>query len=120
MKYFNKIKQTSLFLALVFLNSCSDSKSDAPENLLTQIKMVEILTYIHIAEAKISNKQFQGDSSLMMFQKLQNEIFVKNKVKKEDYDKSYQYYLDNITLLDDIYARVVDSLSLREAIKKID
>ncbi len=76
--------------------------------------MTSILVDIHVAEAQVEHMGLMADTSLVYFKKLQQDIFKKHKITQKDFYNSYDYYTDNVSELDKIYERVVDSLSVRE------
>lgn len=83
--------------------------------------MVNILIDIHLIEAKVNHLKIKNrDSSAAVYTALQDQVFKEHKVSQKQYVKSYIYYKANAHLLDNIYSRVVDSLSLRQKILKMD
>lgn len=109
-----------LFILIVFLSVFSCDKKDPamPDDLLSKESMVNILINIHIAEAAISLKDLPSDSAQVLYKRKKQEIFKEHGVASSRFYKSYQYYISDIKGMDDIYAAVIDSLSLREAIGK--
>lgn len=106
-------------LCIVGLWAC-DGDDRPPSDLIPQDKMAEILTEIHVAEARVTNMQLRSqDSSVFVFDKLQNRIWKKNKVDTSLYRKSYTYYTSHPTLLTEIYDRVEKNLEVREKKKNI-
>ncbi len=90
-----------------------------PDNILDKDKMVKILVDIHLCEAKCGQSFLRGDTAKTLYARMENELFIKYKISKQSYLNSYQYYMNNLSEFDDIYARVVDSLSLREQLNKL-
>lgn len=74
--------------------------------------MVELLTEIHILEAQVDKLRLTKDSSYLVYNTLEKEIFEKYKVNKKQYEDSYQFYLKQPERLDKIYSIVVDSLNV--------
>ncbi len=110
-------KSIFIFLTVAVLASCGEN---LPEGILERDKMVGVLIRIHIAEAKTNNSYRYADSIKSYYQVLEDTIFKNYNTNKADFDKSYQYYMKDPTKMEKIYAEVVDSLSFREGIKKID
>ena len=81
--------------------------------------MVEILIDVHLVESAISLKNLSKDSSVLLYKLYEKEILKKHKVSENNYKTSAEYYSQNAKMLDQIYEVVVDSLSLREAQKKL-
>ncbi len=97
-----------------------DGEDSPPDDLISQEKMAEILTEIHIAEARVTNMQLRSqDSSIMLYDKLQKRIWEKNKVDTSIYKKSYSFYTTHPALLSEIYDQVEKNLEVREKKKNI-
>ena len=87
---------------------------DKPENLLSQDKMVEVLVDIHMAEGITSALPVAYDSSQVLYKLLENEIFLKHELEDSVFSASLRYYLGDPTVMDKIYLRVIDSLSVKD------
>lgn len=83
--------------------------------MIPEGKMVRILADIHTTEATIETKVIYPDTALMVFNKEQEEIFRQHKVTKEQFEKSYDYYLEHLQEMDKLYEMVVDTLVMRES-----
>lgn len=73
-----------------------------------------MLIDVHILESKINDLKLSFDSSRLVYNTLEQEIFKEHETTEEAYRKSYQFYTMNIALLDDVYAIIVDSLNFME------
>ena len=108
-----------LTLFAVGLLACGGNDSP-PGDLIPQEKMAEILTEIHVAEARVTHLQLRSqDSSIFVYDKLQKMIWKKNKVDTSLYRKSYTYYTSHPGLLAEIYDKVEENLEVREKKKNI-
>ena len=77
--------------------------------------MVQILTDVHLAEAKTSRANLRSlDSSRTLYQRYEQEILKKYRTDTATYRKSLRFYLENTGYLEEIYQVVVDTLSQRE------
>jgi hypothetical protein len=109
-----------LIFIFLLLSACVEPEKP-PANLLTKEQMIAILTDIHIAESKVNMMNLRSyDSMQVLYRKLESDIYKKHRVDTAVYNVSYRYYLENMQLMDEIYAALVDSLSLRESLGKID
>jgi hypothetical protein len=110
-----------LFACLILVTVACVEEPTPPEGTISKEKMVKILMDIHIAEAKVGRLTFRSvDSSKLLFKRMELDIFKKHQVDTATYRKSFEFYLQNTSYLDEIYATVVDSLSYRESIGKMD
>jgi hypothetical protein len=107
-------KVIPLFFFLLLLGCVTENKP--PENIMTRQEMIDFLIDLHIVEAKISMSRIPYDSIKLFFPEVEDSLYRKHQISDTLYKKSYQYYLKNITLMEEIYSAVVDSLSLRERI----
>lgn len=82
--------------------------------------MVGILIRLHIAEAKVQHSMLVNDTLQIFYKHMEDSILARYNVSKTQFEGSYEYYVKNIEKMDKIYAQVIDSLSLREALGKID
>ncbi len=99
---------------LLLLSACVESPKPPP-GTLDKDRMINILIDIHIAEAKASGASLRSQDSVTVYYKtLEQDVFKKHGVDSTTYYNSYRYYMANIKQMDQIYAAVVDSLSLRE------
>ncbi len=97
---------------------CSPANEPKPANLLTEEQMTRILIDVHLVEAQIENAGMPLDSGETVYRKMHRDILRKYKVKEADFNTSYQYYLRNLSGLDKIYEKVIDSLTVRETLIK--
>jgi hypothetical protein len=110
------VKKYFLPIICFLFSACnSEDVKQVPAGLLSKEKMISILIDVHIEESKLMQRNFKPDSGQIAFRNRKEEILKKNGVSQEDFQKSYQYYMENITEMDAIYAIVIDSLSLRES-----
>ena len=100
-----------LFLTFFLIFTCKNDTIDN-KKYISKEKMVNILIDIHLIEEKVNQLNFSKDSSIVMFDMLEKEIFQKYNITDEDYRKSYSHYFFNPKELDDIYQSVIDSLNV--------
>ena len=73
-----------------------------------------MLIDIHILESEIQNLRIRKDSSQLIYNSLEREIFKNNNVDKGVYLKSFEYYLNDVEAMEKIYDVVIDSLNYME------
>ena len=99
---------------LVILSACS-TKPEPPQDLLPQEKMVEILIEVHLLEAKIKNLSIRPiDSAKVVYAHYEKLLFADFNITQDQYERSFNYYTENLPEFKDIYTTVVDSLMQRE------
>ncbi|TDE13909.1 DUF4296 domain-containing protein [Dyadobacter psychrotolerans] len=103
-----------LMICLVFNSGCS-SDEKPPKDTLSQEQMASILTDIHIAESRVTRMQLKSsDSSLMVFNKLKQDIWKKYKVDTLNYRNSYTFYMTHPKQMSQIYEKVNKKIESRE------
>ena len=112
-----RVFYTAFFL---LLPACISPDKKPPEGIMSKAQMVSYLIDMHIEEAKISTLRIPEDTVKKFYGKIQQELFRKHGVSDSIYFKSLSYYLYDVKSMDDIYAAVVDSLSLRERLHNVN
>lgn len=100
-------------LLLLSLAGCEENPK--PKDLLSEEEMVNVLIDIHLSEGIASSLPIPYDSSQVLYSLLEKELFVKHQVADSVFTRSMIYYLQDPAIMDRIYARVVDSLVVRES-----
>ena len=104
-----------LLLALVLVLACTGKKSPPP-GILSEDQMVMVLTDIQLTEGKVSALPISYDSSQVLYSLLEKEVFLKHSVSDSLFTQSMLYYLEDAKAMEQIYARVIDSLTVLETI----
>lgn len=102
----------ALIVSLFWFISCSEEKSE--EGVLSEDKMVSVLVDIHLTEGIASAMPVPYDSSQTLYKLLEEDVFLKHEVSDSVFNESLRYYLQYPNRMDQIYARVIDSLVVRE------
>ncbi len=104
----------NIFLtALVILCACSTN--EAPEDLIGTEKMVKVLTEVHLLETKINNLSIDPyDSTKAVYNHYEKLLFEDLGITQDQYERSFNYYVDNPNEFEKIYNAVVDTLMQRE------
>tara|TARA_R110002072_G_scaffold294895_1_gene465423 strand:+ start:13476 stop:13733 length:258 start_codon:yes stop_codon:yes gene_type:complete len=77
--------------------------------------MVEVLIDIHITEGLTGAIPVSYDSSKVLYNLLEMDVFLKHQVSDSVFTQSMLYYLQDPAQMEQIYSRVVDSLVVRES-----
>lgn len=107
-----KIKHVFYFLLLLSCGTAEQKPVVIPADVLPKEKMAEVITDIHIAEAKAGLEPYQDSAyAITSFEK----IFEQNKITRAQYDSSLVFYIEHPELLDTIYGQVLNELSKMQA-----
>jgi hypothetical protein len=109
------MKTLILVFLLILLPGCLKEEK-IPKDIMSKQDMVDFLIDLHIVEARISLARIPNDSIQLFFPEIEDSLYRKHQITDSLYKKSYQYYLQHIRVMEEIYSAVVDSLSLRERI----
>lgn len=101
------------FLFLVFALSCDSHR--APSGVLSEDEMVNILIDIQLTEGMVGALPISYDSSQVLYSLMEKDIFIKHGVEDSVFVNSMRFYLEDARKMDQIYARVIDSLVVRES-----
>ena len=116
------ISHTLIMLMFIFsaLGCTSDSTLiDPPPQLLSKQQMTSFLIDLHLAEAKMNYIEMRKTDSLeIIFRNYEKYLMTQHGFTDSVYLKSYEYYLDHMELMDEIYSDVVDSLSVMNSRQK--
>ncbi|MDG1276795.1 MAG: DUF4296 domain-containing protein [Algoriphagus sp.] len=108
-----------LLLSFFFLCLLGCDPEKLPEGILPEEKMVEVLIDIQLTEGIAGAMPISYDSSQVLYRLLEREVFLKHEVQDSVFTQSMVYYLQYPYKMDAIYARVVDSLSLKQASENV-
>jgi len=104
---------------LMIFAGCTKEETP-PEGTLPEEKMADILTDIHIAESRVTRLQLKSlDSSILIFDKLKQEVWKKHKVDTLAYRNSYSFYMTHPVYMTRIYQSVNKKIEAREKTKNI-
>lgn len=107
------------FLCLFLLSfySCKQ-KTQIPPNILDEDKMVELITQLEITQAYFKIKSI-GEDSLLFANNYQEQlfdtIFSQHNISYEEFNSSLMYYSSEPKKIEEIYSKVLISLSEQQA-----
>ena len=82
--------------------------------------MAKILADIHITEAKVNRLSFQAyDSTRVVYLEYERRIMAKYKVDTARYKASYQFYVQNPSLMVKVYDETLNILDEKKKNKQI-
>ncbi|MFN3999216.1 DUF4296 domain-containing protein [Algoriphagus sp.] len=104
----------ALFLFSSILVSCDLNR--VPAGILPEDMMVNVLIDIQLTEGMVSAIPISYDSSQVLYNLLEKDVFIKHGVEDSVFINSMLFYLEDARKMDKIYARVIDSLVVRESV----
>lgn len=108
-----------LFLTVLVIVSACSTESEVPEDLIPQDQMVSVLVEVHMLESKIKNLSIRPlDSAKVVYDHYENLLFADFNITQDQYERSFNYYIENLDEFEDVYTTVVDTLMQREKISK--
>lgn len=103
----------------VFACDAPDELIQPPADLLSKKQMTSLLIDLHLAEAKTSYTNVRSADSLeMLYRNYEYAIFEEHGVTDSAYLHSYEYYLDHMEQMEEIYTAIVDSFSVMNSQEK--
>jgi len=94
---------------------CAGCSTSVPEWALDKKTMASVLIEMYIQEARISEMNLSQDSASVLNQLALERTLKEKNIPDSVYQKSYHYYMENLKKFDEVYAIVIDSLKVREA-----
>lgn len=87
-----------------------------PENLIQKDQMVDIVVDILIFDAILLKKQKRSSKDLDSTKYfLHNSIMEKYSINREMFNESFNYYAQNLKIMDEIYADAITKLSMMQS-----
>lgn len=105
-----------LIAIATFIFAVSCANNDKPDELLDKDQMVSIMVDIHLVEGIASSLPISYDSSQKVYPYLEQRVFEKHNIPDSVYLKSLQYYLRDAKLMEELYSRAIDSLTVKQNI----
>ena len=94
--------------------SCGSEKRNSAA--LSQEQMVDFLIDLHLSEATVQDLRLKPDSAIALFKVQEKLLYKQHGITDSMFINSFQYYLEQPVLMEEIYAAIIDSLSLRQVL----
>ena len=95
--------------------ACAKKETQIPPDVLSHDQMVNLMIDVHLLEAKVKKLYLRKDSARQVYDHFLDTIYAENKTNHEQYEKSLQFYMEEVSLYKNIYDEVVDSLLARQS-----
>lgn len=109
-----KIGLAFLFFQLLFFIACSPKNERPPSGILSKDKMIEVLVDVHIIEALPQSHGLNMNQVNRIMAGKYDTVMKKHNTTNDQFDASYQYYIEHPKDLDEIYQEVVSRLTAME------
>ena len=110
------MRKTIFSLIMLTAIACQDGSNQI---VMSREDMAAYLIDIHIAEAQVQNLRLKKDSAEVVFKIYEDYLLEKNGITDSLFISSYNYYLQHPKELEEIYAIVVDSISVRSSVDEV-
>jgi hypothetical protein len=108
-----------LLFATLLLASCytthDKSQVPKPDDLIVRDTLIHLLAEIELIESAIRDKQNLGHEIDDLNEAFYATVFKKYNVSREQFNRSMDYYKQNLEEMDDIYEDVISRLSVIES-----
>lgn len=103
-------------LLLIFvLAGCTDpvhEPPEPPEDLIPRDTMVSIFVDLRLMDAVVNYEQRMGNGKIGEINYfLHNSILDKYSITRDQFDRSYAYYQDDLEVIDDMYADAITRMT---------
>lgn len=111
----SKNRLVIVFLVITLFFSCSRKQKEIPAEIIQKDSLVNIIVDLHLADAVLLNPLAQSKISDISSNRLYNTVLDKYNITRERFNKSINYYAETPAVLDSIYDKVIEQLSLIES-----
>ncbi|RAK63516.1 DUF4296 domain-containing protein [Hymenobacter edaphi] len=112
----NLLRIALLALAPVLLSQCERPEEQVPPaKLLPRAQLVSLLVDMHVTEARVEASRLPHDSARALFREQVKGVYWRHDTDEAAFRESMRYYATHGKDLEEIYATVVDSISMRQA-----
>lgn len=104
----------AFIVLVVFLTACEDKVGALPKprNLIREDEMVNVLTELTLIESHIQMKYLQVARYKKVMERSGDEVLKKYRITRKQFESSLDYYGSRQEKMQELYARVLDSLNL--------
>jgi|688.fasta_scaffold459982_2 hypothetical protein len=104
-----------LFL-VVSLIACGrkEAAQEIPDDILPMEKFSEIMTDVHLLEAVNNQKMIREDDQKVMTAEYYEQVFEKYQISREEFEKSYTFWVSRPEDMMLIYDQVINNLNKME------
>jgi len=112
------VKKILLILIIFLCTFCAKKKAENIEGLYSMEQLAVFLKELYILESKLKGLKLSKDSTKVIFEFYEKQLYEKHNMVDSLYRESFQYYIDDVKAMSRIYEIIADSLSLEERLNK--
>ena len=94
--------------------SCVRKEEQLPKDVISEDKMVDVITEIELTQALVKLKFSNRDSTINQ-QELFNQVYTDFNITEEKFNNSLSYYCQSPEVIENIYMGVINKLSEKQA-----
>jgi hypothetical protein len=103
-----------IFILLISLTSCSEELFSSENEPLDEKKFIEVYEEVLVLENYYQTKYGVPNAYKNALDKSCQKVFIKNKVSKQDFEKSFDYYAHHPEKLKSINEQVIARLNKKK------
>lgn len=103
-----------VILAAGMLAVMSCDRERRREDVMSQAQMVKVLKSLYVTEEHVSRFGLRPDSARKFFTRIEDRLFQDMGITREEFTRSFDYYIQHPDEWEDVYSALVDSLNLQE------
>lgn len=110
------MKNLNKYICIIFcflLFSCGEKKEEIPSDVISEEKMITIMTEIELTQALIKLKASVQDT--INEKQLYDEVYTEFDISEEMFNKSVEYYCEDPNKIKDMYNKVIENLTKKQS-----
>lgn len=114
----NSIKYFLILLLALIFSACNEDKAkEVPSNIVSEAIFIEILKDIHVAESAVEKMRLENVESIVRHKKtFFLNVIDKFGLSQRDFNDNYDFYSKDVTYFAEIYDKVLEMLSIDQAL----
>ncbi|MBN4062285.1 DUF4296 domain-containing protein [Bacteroidales bacterium AH-315-I05] len=109
------MRKLLLILTVALFFSCKNDEVIISSDVISEEKMVAVLTDIQLVEAAKARNLIPGTDKITTTLEYYGEILQKHEISQQQFEDSYSVYKDHPEMLGKIYDKVLEELSKKQA-----
>lgn len=112
MTFSNRLILFLLFFSLVSCTQQLKNETPIPDNLIPRETMIDIILDMHLYDAIVSiHQKKSAKNNVKRSVHIHNSILEKYSITREQFELSYNYYQNELKIIDELYAKAITELN---------